>query len=55
MLRTIVPSAEVGSNFVYFCSSSLTWLEIVLDFHLVVISWSLSELTAYALPFEGPR
>ena len=23
MLRTMVPSAEVGSNFVYFCSASV--------------------------------
>ena len=51
MLRTMVPSAEVGSNFVYFCSSSLTWLEIVLGFHLVVISRSLSELTALCPAF----
>ena len=32
MLRTMVPSAEVGSNFVGLL---LTWLEIVLGFHLV--------------------
>ena len=36
VLRTVVPSVEVGSNLVYFSGLLLTWLEIVLDIHLVL-------------------
>ena len=36
VLRTVVPSVEVGSNLVYFSGLLLTWLEIVLGIHLVL-------------------
>ena len=36
MLRTMVPSAEGRSNFVYFCSASVNLArKTVLGFHLV--------------------
>ena len=57
VLRAMVPSVVVGSNLVYFCRASLTWLEIMPGFHKVfeLFSQSLSKMMfygLYALPFE---
>ena len=48
VLRTMVPSAEVGSNFVYFCRASVNLARNCAGFSpsLWVISQSLSKLTA---------
>ena len=47
VLRTMVPSAEVGSNFVYFCSASINLGRNYAGFSssLWLISWSLSKFT----------
>ena len=53
MLRTMVPSAEVGSNFVYFCRASVCLSRNCAGFSssLWVIFQSLSKLTALYLAF----
>ena len=48
MLRTMMPSVEVGSNFVYFCRTSVNLARNCARFStsLGAISRSLSKLTA---------
>ena len=52
MLRTMMPSAEVGSNFVYFCSASVNLARNCVGFHLVfVIFQNLSKFIALCRAF----
>ena len=51
MLRTMVPSAEVGSNLIYFCSTSINLARNCARFlsSLLVISQSLASLVVQRL------
>ena len=51
MIRTMVPSAEVGFNFVYFCSASINLARNCARFlsSLLVISQSLASLVVQRL------
>ena len=55
-LRTMVPSAEVGSNIVYFCRASVNLARNCAGFSFSpwVISRSLSQLTAVCAAFWRP-